>query len=110
MAMFGRDELSEALAAAAHPVRRDLLSLVRERPTRVTELAARFDISLPAVSRHLKVLEAAGFVTRKVKGRDHYIEARPDGLREVADWVERQSAEWGERLLALKQLMEAGDG
>jgi DNA-binding transcriptional ArsR family regulator len=110
MAMFGRDELSEALAAVAHPVRRDLLSLLRDRPARVTELASRFDISLPAVSRHLKVLEAAGFVARRIEGRDHFIEVKPDGLHEVASWVERQSAEWGNRLFALKQLMEANGG
>jgi DNA-binding transcriptional ArsR family regulator len=110
MAMFGRDELSEALAAVAHPVRRDLLSLMRDGPARVTDLAARFDISLPAISRHLRVLEAAGFVARRIAGRDHFIEVRPDGLREVVTWVERQSAEWGERLVVLRQMMEAGDG
>jgi DNA-binding transcriptional ArsR family regulator len=102
--------LSEALAALAHPVRRDLLALVEGRRLRITELASRFDISLPAVSRHVKVLEAAGFVARRVAGRDHFIEASPHGFDEVSQWVARRQAEWTMRLDALKELMEKGDG
>lgn len=94
----------------AHPVRRELLDQVRARPTRVTDLAAGFDISLAAVSRHLKVLESAGLVARSIEGRDHLIAARAEGWDEVADWVERQSADWRLRLGELKRLMEAADG
>jgi DNA-binding transcriptional ArsR family regulator len=107
---LGEDALSQALAAMAHTVRRDLLVRVRSRPTRVTDLAAGFDISLPAVSRHLKVLEAAGLVTRSIEGRDHFIAASPEGWRGVAGWVETQSAAWNTRLQALKALLEARDG
>ncbi|MFI5014220.1 MAG: ArsR/SmtB family transcription factor [Hyphomicrobiales bacterium] len=110
MKLVGGDGLSEALSALAHPVRRELLALIRARPSRVTELAARFEVSLPAVSRHLKVLEAAGFVARRVVGRDHFIEARADGFDEVAEWIARQSGEWTTRLSALKEMMEKEDG
>lgn len=102
--------MSHALAAVAHPVRRDLLTRVRERPARVTDLAAGFDISLPAVSRHLKVLENAGLVTRSIEGRDHFIAASEPGWRGVAAWVERQSAAWDRRLQALKSMLEVPDG
>ena len=104
------DSLSQALGAVANPVRRDLLARVRERQMRVTELAAGFDISLPAVSRHLRVLEDAGLVTRKVEGRDHVITASRDGWRTVSGWVERQSAAWDGRLQVLKSMLEAADG
>ena len=104
------DDLSQALAAVAHPVRRELLEQVRARPARVTDLAAGFDISLQAVSRHLKVLEAAGLVSRSVAGRDHFIEGRPEGWAAVSDWVDQQSAAWGARLAALKRILEAEDG
>ena len=87
----GEDALSHALAAVAHPVRRDLLAQVRARPVRVTDLAVGFDISLPAVSRHLKVLENAGLVTRSIEGRDHFIAGSEPGWRSVADWVQGQS-------------------
>ena len=89
--LTSEDALSHALAAVAHPVRRDLLAQVRERPLRVTDLAVGFDISLPAVSRHLKVLENAGLVTRSIEGRDHFIVGSEPGWRSVADWVQGQS-------------------
>jgi DNA-binding transcriptional ArsR family regulator len=107
---LGEDALSHALAAVAHPVRRDLLAQVRARPVRVTDLAAGFDISLPAVSRHLKVLESAGLVTRRIEGRDHFIAASEAGWRGVAGWVERQTAAWDRRLQALKAMLETPDG
>jgi DNA-binding transcriptional ArsR family regulator len=106
----GEDALSLALAAMAHAVRRDLLARVRSQPSRVTDLAAGFDISLPAISRHLKVLEAAGLVTRNVEGRDHYITASAEGWRGVAGWVEAQSAAWNSRLQALKTMLEDDNG
>jgi DNA-binding transcriptional ArsR family regulator len=108
MGLLGGDRLSGALTALAHPVRRDLLSLLEGRAARVTDLASRFAISLPAVSRHVRVLEAAGFVTRRITGRDHFIEARPEAFDEVKDWIAARSAEWDARLTALKALMEEG--
>jgi DNA-binding transcriptional ArsR family regulator len=110
MAQLGEDILSQTLAAMAHPVRRDLLARVRERASRVTDLAEGFDISLPAVSRHLRVLENAGLVIRNVEGRDHFISARMEGWRGIAAWVEHQSAAWDARLQALKAMLEATNG
>jgi DNA-binding transcriptional ArsR family regulator len=109
MSLVGADDLSLALAAAAHPVRRDLMAMVAQAPARVTDLAARFAISLPAVSRHVRVLEAAGFVTRRIAGRDHFIAARPEGMAPVSDWVTEQSAAWQVRLDALKRFVESRD-
>ncbi len=106
----GDDPLSQTLSALAHPVRRELLDIVRDGPTRVTELAARFEISLPAVSRHVRVLGDAGLVERRIVGRDHFIGPSRAGLDDVADWVERRSGEWRERLQALKALLERHDG
>src|SRR5690349_14517856 len=95
-----RDSLSTSLIAMAHPVRRKVMDRLRRSPARVTELAAGFDISLAAVSRHVKVLEDAGLVARTVEGRDHVIAGRPEGWSEVADWVGEQSRAWGLRLAA----------
>jgi DNA-binding transcriptional ArsR family regulator len=110
LSRLGEDRLSQALAAVAHPIRRDLLAQVRERPVRVTDLAAGFAISLPAVSRHLKVLENAGLVTRSIAGRYHFIAASEPGWRGVEGWMRRESAAWERRLQALKTMLEAGDG
>jgi DNA-binding transcriptional ArsR family regulator len=91
-------------------VRRELLDLIRLGPARVTDLAARFDISLPAVSRHVRVLGDAGLVERTIVGRDHFIGPARAGLDDVAAWVETRSGEWRQRLQALKTLMESRDG
>ncbi len=107
---LGDDALSHVLAAMAHTVRRELLAQVRTRPSRVTDLAAGFEISLPAISRHLRVLEQAGLVTRSIEGRDHFIAANREGWQGVAGWVQDQSALWDSRLQALKLMMEANNG
>ncbi|HSB53132.1 MAG TPA: metalloregulator ArsR/SmtB family transcription factor [Gemmatimonadales bacterium] len=88
------DQLSTTLAALADPTRRAILTRLAAGERTVTELAEPFDMSLPAVSKHLKVLEKAGLIAR---GRDAQwrpcrLEAKP--LREVADWVERYRRFW----------------
>jgi len=110
MSLDSPDPLSATLFALAHPVRRELLDLVRAGPARITDLAARFDISLPAVSRHVRVLGEAGLVQRRIIGRDHFIGPASGGLDEVAGWVAARSEDWRGRLAALKLLLEAGDG
>jgi len=90
------DRLSSTFAALADPTRRAILAHLASGETSVTDLAKPFDISLPAVSRHLKVLEGAGLIAR---GRDAQwrpcrLQATP--LKSVADWVERYRRFWEE--------------
>jgi DNA-binding transcriptional ArsR family regulator len=92
------DTLSTTLAALADPTRRAILARLASGEASVTELAEPFAMSQPAVSRHLKVLEHAGLITR---GRDaQWRPARlaPEPLRDVADWVEQYRRYWDERL------------
>jgi DNA-binding transcriptional ArsR family regulator len=106
MSGIGNDKLSGILAAAAHPARRRLLALLGREPSRVTDLAARFEISLAAVSRHIRVLEEAGLVERTVEGREHLIAVRSGSLAPVQSWAEVQTRLWNERLHRLKKMME----
>ena len=88
------DRLSTTFAALADPTRRAILARLASGETSVTELAAPFRMSLPAVSKHLRVLERAGLITR---GREaQWRPAQLDGapLKEVADWVERYRRFW----------------
>jgi len=90
------DRLSSTFAALADPTRRAILARLASGETSVTDLAKPFDISLPAVSRHLKVLEGAGLIAR---GRDAQwrpcrLQATP--LKSVADWVEHYRRFWEE--------------
>ena len=93
-----QDHLSTTLAALADPTRRAILARLVSGEATVTELAAPFDISLPAVSKHLKVLERAGLIARghKAQWRPSRLEAGP--LAEVSEWVEHYRRFWGLRL------------
>ncbi len=105
------DPLSEILKASADPTRRQILTaLVQDGPTRVTEIAARFDISLNAVSRHIMVLESAGLVARRTVWRTHYIEATLAPLSEVDRWFASLRSIWALRLEALEHALETPDG
>jgi DNA-binding transcriptional ArsR family regulator len=95
----------EAAAAIADPIRRRVLELVRDREVPAGELAAQFDVSRPAVSRHLRVLRQAGLVRERREGRLRLYRADPAPLAELRGWLERY---WDERLDALKELAERG--
>ncbi|HWX09871.1 MAG TPA: metalloregulator ArsR/SmtB family transcription factor [Gaiellaceae bacterium] len=88
------DELTSTFAALADPTRRAILARLSTGEASVTELAEPFAISLPAVSKHLKVLERAGLITRgrNAQWRPCRLEARP--LQDVTDWLERYRQFW----------------
>ncbi len=92
------DELSAVLGAVAHPARRAILSRLAGGPARVTEIAEPFDLSLNAVSKHLKVLEEAGLIAREKVGREHILRFRGKPLRQVSVWVHEYERFWTERL------------
>src|SRR6476620_10598239 len=91
------DPLSQTFAALADPTRRAILARLALGEATVTELAEPFDMSLPGVSKHLKVLQHAGLV---VQGRDAQwrpCRIEPARLRDVSDWLERYRQLWDER-------------
>jgi DNA-binding transcriptional ArsR family regulator len=92
------DHLSTTFAALADPTRRAILARLVSGECSVTELAEPFDMSMPAVSKHLRVLERAGLIARgrEAQWRPCRLEARP--LKQVADWTERYRHVWEERL------------
>lgn len=100
------DHLSVTFAALADPTRRAILARLVEGECSVTELAAPFDMSLPAVSKHLQVLERAGLIARRREAqlRPCRLEAKP--LKEVADWAERYRHVWERRLDRLDAYLE----
>lgn len=100
------DPLSTTFAALADPTRRAILARLATGEATVNELAAPFDISLPAVSKHLKVLRRAGLIARgrHAQWRPCRLEANP--LKDVADWVERYRRFWEESLDRLDQFLK----
>jgi DNA-binding transcriptional ArsR family regulator len=101
------DQLSTTFTALADPTRRAILARLAQGEATVNELAAPFALSLPAVSKHLKVLQRAGLVRqgRKAQWRPCRLEARP--LKEVADWVASYRRFWDEQLDRLDDYLRA---
>jgi DNA-binding transcriptional ArsR family regulator len=91
------DQLSNTFAALADPTRRAILARLATGEASVTELAQPFDMSMPAVSKHLKVLERAGLIARgrEAQWRPCRIEAGP--LKDISDWVEHYRIIWEQR-------------
>ena len=99
--------LTDILKAASDPTRRAILTLLAQHgPTRVTELAARFDTSLNAVSKHIKVLEAVGLVSRRTIWREHLIEVQMAPLALIDQWFAGLRSIWELRLDALATVLE----
>ena len=88
------DRLSATFAALADPTRRAILARLASGETSVTELAEPFDMSLPAVSKHLKVLERAGLILRGREAQWRPCRIEPRALKEVDDWLERYRRFW----------------
>jgi DNA-binding transcriptional ArsR family regulator len=101
----GADPLSATFAALADPTRRAILGLLAEGEATVSELAAPFDVSAPAITKHLKVLQRAGLV---VQGRERQwrpCRMRAAPLKEAADWVEQYRQHWEQRLDRLEDYL-----
>jgi DNA-binding transcriptional ArsR family regulator len=100
------DQLSSTFAALADPTRRAILARLASGECSVTELAEPFDMSMPAVSKHLRVLERAGLIARgrEAQWRPCRIDAGP--LKEVADWTERYRHIWEARLDRLENYLQ----
>lgn len=103
-------DLSDILRSASDPTRRAILTLLAQQgPSRVTDLAAHYEMSLNSVSKHIKVLEAAGLVTRQTLGRVHLIEVNLTPIQEVDMWFKQLRSIWAMRLDALENLLNEED-
>ena len=99
------DRLSATFAALADPTRRAILARLALGETSVSELAEPFDISLPAVSRHLKVLEGAGLIVRGREAQWRPCRLEPKALKGVDDWLEEYRRLWEQRLDRLEDYL-----
>jgi DNA-binding transcriptional ArsR family regulator len=88
------DSLSVTLAALADPTRRAILAQLAQGEATVTELAEPFEMSLPAISKHLKVLERAQLITRSRDAQWRPCHLNPEPLKDLADWLERYRQFW----------------
>ena len=105
--MVNHDQLSQTFAALADPTRRAILARLTKGEASVTELAEPFDMSLPAISKHLKVLERAGLIarTRDAQWRPCKLDAGP--LKEASDWIEHYRDFWEQSFDRLDEYLRA---
>jgi DNA-binding transcriptional ArsR family regulator len=102
-------QLDDTLIALADETRRAILKRLASGDARVTELAAPFDISLNSVSKHIRLLERAGLVRRRIEGRDHFLSLEPKPFDELTEWMARTREFWNSRLDALEAALRADD-
>jgi len=98
--------LDAVFAALAHPTRRAIAERLARGSATAGELAAPFDVSPPAISRHLRTLEASGLIVRRRRGRRHVLSLDAARLDEAARWLERTRAFWDARLDDLARHLE----
>ena len=100
------DQLTSTFAALADPTRRAILAHLMSGEASVTELAEPFEVSLPAISKHLKILEGAGLITRGRAAQWRPCRIHPARLKEVADWVENFRIAWETKFDRLQDYLE----
>jgi DNA-binding transcriptional ArsR family regulator len=97
----------DVFQAIADPTRRQILNLVAHRQLNLNEVAENFNVSRPAVSKHIKILTECGLVVIKQRGRERFCEARLQKLNEVSHWVEQYRQFWEAKLDSLENYLEA---
>jgi len=106
MVNYSQRRLDLAFGALAHPIRRGILARLATGETTVAELAKPFKVSAPAISKHMRILEDAGLLSRRKLGREHHCKLEQKRMREAERWIEKQRAFWNERLDALERYIK----
>jgi DNA-binding transcriptional ArsR family regulator len=102
-------DLDDTLIALADDTRRSILKRLAAGEARVTEVAAPFGISLNSVSKHIRLLERAGLVRRRISGRDHFLAIEPGPFDELTKWMQQTREFWTTRLDKLEAALRAED-
>ncbi len=96
----------DVFQAIADPTRREIIGLLAKESRTLNGIAEHFDISRPAISKHVKILSECGLISIEQRGRERYCQARLEHLKEVADWVNYYSRFWDDKLNQLKNYIE----
>ena len=95
----------DVFQAIADPTRREIISLLAKHSLNLNAVAENFEISRPAISKHIKILTECGLVTVRQEGRERFCEARLNKLKEVAQWTEQYSEFWDKKLANLQNYL-----
>jgi len=106
MVIYSEVQLDNIFGALANRTRREILNLLTRSEQSVLELAGRFDMSQPAVTKHLNVLERAGLIRKRKAGRYRYCTIDAEKLDGASDWIDRTRQYWEESFAALDEYLE----
>jgi DNA-binding transcriptional ArsR family regulator len=95
----------DVFQAIADPTRRAIIQMLAKKPLNLNAVAGNFDISRPAVSKHIRILAECGLVVIKKKGRERYCNANLESLREVSAWIDQYKKFWNGKLDALEDFL-----
>ena len=95
----------DVFQAIADPTRRAIINMIANQPMNLNTVAEQFDVSRPAISKHIKILTQCGLITINQQGRERYCEAKLQKLNEVSEWVEQYRIFWNEKLDALEDFL-----
>lgn len=109
MGEYAAGTLDRVFSAVSDPTRRAILARLEESDARVTDVAGAFPISLNSTSKHIRVLEGAGLVRRRVRGREHILSLDPAPLAEAARWIEHYRRFWSDQLASLDAFVTGGE-
>lgn len=107
MSKRNAQRLDSIFAALSDPIRREMVTRLASRELSVTALSEPFAVTPPAISKHLRVLEASGLISRRKAGRVHYCRLRTGPLREAGDWIEQQREFWIRQLKAFGEYLDS---
>lgn len=96
----------DVFQAIADPTRREIINMIAHQSLNLNAVADNFDISRPAISKHIKILTECGLITVKQQGRERFCEARLQKLREVNEWIAQYQVFWADKLDALETFLE----
>jgi DNA-binding transcriptional ArsR family regulator len=109
MGEYSAGTLDRVFSAASDATRRAILARLAESDARVTDVAGAFPISLNSTSKHIRVLERAGLVRRRVQGREHILSLEAAPLAEAAAWIDHYRSFWSDQLASLDAFVTGGD-
>jgi DNA-binding transcriptional ArsR family regulator len=107
MGEYPTPTLDRVFSAVSDPTRRAILARLAESDARVTDVAEAFPISLNSTSKHIRVLEGAGLVRRRVRGREHFLSLDAAPLADAAAWIEHYHRFWSDQLASLEAFVTA---
>jgi DNA-binding transcriptional ArsR family regulator len=96
----------DVFQAIADPTRRAIINMIANQPMNLNAVAEQFDVSRPAISKHIKILTQCGLISINQLGRERYCEAKLQKLNEVSEWVEQYRIFWNKKLDALENFLE----